>query len=219
MASILIGFRENRHSIRNMNYCKIDANNISLTKVTNEKDTWNAFYDAVGAGCQVAGFLTVFASELSIFTLTVITSERWYTITYAIHLNKRLKLSTAGKIMAVGWIYAVAMAALPLMGISGYSKTRYVVASLQFTGTRLNRVGKITLVDWTYAVTMHFLHLALAMHFTLHIGSVQAWTRLCQGVFGGKDQSAVKILSAVVTSHESCTHAWFEHESNLFSVI
>jgi len=74
----------------------------------------------------VAGFLTVFASELSIFTLTVITSERWYTITYAIHLNKRLKLSTAGKIMAVGWIYAVAMAALPLMGISGYSKTRYV---------------------------------------------------------------------------------------------
>ncbi|PNF24003.1 hypothetical protein B7P43_G08640 [Cryptotermes secundus] len=76
-----------------------------------------------GGGCQVAGFLTVFASELSIFTLTVITCERWYTITYAIHLNKRLKLSTAGKIMAVGWLYAVAMAALPLMGVSGYSKT------------------------------------------------------------------------------------------------
>ncbi|KAJ9590047.1 hypothetical protein L9F63_016833, partial [Diploptera punctata] len=77
----------------------------------------------IGPGCQVAGFLTVFASELSIFTLTVITSERWYTITYAIHLNKRLKLSTAGKIMAVGWIYSVGMAALPLVGVSGYSKT------------------------------------------------------------------------------------------------
>ncbi|KDR15184.1 Thyrotropin receptor [Zootermopsis nevadensis] len=76
-----------------------------------------------GAGCQVAGFLTVFASELSIFTLTVITSERWYTITYAIHLNKRLKISTAGKIMAVGWVYAATMAALPLLGISGYAKT------------------------------------------------------------------------------------------------
>nr|CAD7447529.1 unnamed protein product [Timema bartmani] len=78
------------------------------------------------AGCQVAGFLTVFASELSIFTLTVITSERWYTITYAIHLNKRLKLRTAGKIMAAGWLYAVAMAALPLLGVSGYSKTRSI---------------------------------------------------------------------------------------------
>lgn len=156
MASLLIGFKETRHSVRNMNYREIDANDVSLTKVTNEKDTrtlgqWTAFYDAVGAGCQVAGFLTVFASELSIFTLTVITSERWYTITYAIHLNKRLKLSTAGKIMAVGWIYAVAMAALPLMGISGYSKTRFVVASLRCTGARLDRVGKITLVDWTYA--------------------------------------------------------------------
>ena len=98
----------------------------------------------------MAGFLTVFASELSIFTLTVITCERWYTITYAIHLNKRLKLSTAGKIMAVGWIYAVAMAALPLMGISGYSKTRYVVAFLQLTGARphrLHKVSKITQVD------------------------------------------------------------------------
>jgi hypothetical protein len=88
------------------------------------------------------GFLTVFASELSIFTLTVITSERWYTITYAIHLNKQLKLSTAGKIMAVGWIYAVAMAALPLMGISGY-----VVASLQCIGARIVKVRKIMLVD------------------------------------------------------------------------
>lgn len=107
----------------------------------------NCIYDAAGAGCQVAGFLTVFASELSIFTLTVITSERWYTITYAIHLNKRLKLSTAGKIMAVGWIYAVAMAALPLMGISGYSKTRYAVASLYRIGAKLGKVGKITPVD------------------------------------------------------------------------
>ncbi|XP_075229553.1 lutropin-choriogonadotropic hormone receptor-like [Lycorma delicatula] len=42
-----------------------------------------------GMGCRVAGFLTVFASE------------RWYTITYAIHLNKRLKLCTATKIMVI----------------------------------------------------------------------------------------------------------------------
>ncbi|KAJ9578152.1 hypothetical protein L9F63_024987, partial [Diploptera punctata] len=68
-------------------------------------------------GCQIAGFLTVFASELSIYTLTVITSERWYAITYALHLERRLRLSTAG------WLYAITMATLPLLGISGYSKT------------------------------------------------------------------------------------------------
>ncbi|KAJ4437362.1 hypothetical protein ANN_17503 [Periplaneta americana] len=76
-----------------------------------------------GPGCQVAGFLTVFASELSIYTLTVITSERWYAITYAMHLDKRLRLSTAGKVMAAGWLYSITMATLPLLGISGYSKT------------------------------------------------------------------------------------------------
>ncbi|XP_033608882.1 lutropin-choriogonadotropic hormone receptor isoform X2 [Cryptotermes secundus] len=76
-----------------------------------------------GPGCQIAGFLTVFASELSIYTLTVITSERWYAITYAMHLDKRLRLSTAFKVMGFGWLYAVTMATLPLLGISGYSKT------------------------------------------------------------------------------------------------
>ncbi|XP_014248617.1 lutropin-choriogonadotropic hormone receptor-like [Cimex lectularius] len=87
-------------------------------------DYFNAAIDwQSGLGCQVAGFLTVFSSELSVLTLTVITTERWYTITYAIHMNKRLKLSTAVKIMAAGWVYAIIMAALPLMGVSGYYKT------------------------------------------------------------------------------------------------
>ncbi|XP_039282998.1 LOW QUALITY PROTEIN: lutropin-choriogonadotropic hormone receptor [Nilaparvata lugens] len=76
-----------------------------------------------GIGCQAAGFLTVFASELSVFTLSVITSERWYTITYAIHLNKRLRLGSASRIMAAGWLYSIAMAALPLLGVSSYSIT------------------------------------------------------------------------------------------------
>lgn len=88
-------------------------------------DIIDAFITLLGQGCSVAGFLTVFACELSIFTLAVITVERWYTITYAIHLNRRLRLSSAVKIMAAGWVYATSMAALPLFGVSGYSKTRY----------------------------------------------------------------------------------------------
>lgn len=77
-----------------------------------------------GEGCRIAGFLTVFACELSIFTLAVITVERWYTITYAIHLNRRLRLSSAAKLMAMGWLYSLVMAALPLVGVSSYAKTR-----------------------------------------------------------------------------------------------
>ena len=69
---------------------------------------------------QVAGFLTVFSSELSVFVLMVITMERWYAISYAIHLTKRLRIRQAWGLMVTGWLYASTMALLPLVGVSGY---------------------------------------------------------------------------------------------------
>lgn len=81
------------------------------------------FFLWLGVGCQAAGFITVLASELSIYSLTVITLERWYAITYAIHLNRRLKLGLAIKVMIGGWIYSIFMALLPNLGVSGYSRT------------------------------------------------------------------------------------------------
>ncbi|XP_055543900.1 follicle-stimulating hormone receptor isoform X2 [Wyeomyia smithii] len=82
-----------------------------------------AFDWQYGSGCKVAGFLTVFASHLSIFTLTIVTLERWFAITHAIYLNHRIKFSAATYIMISGWIYSFVMAALPLFGISNYSST------------------------------------------------------------------------------------------------
>ncbi|XP_068082589.1 follicle-stimulating hormone receptor isoform X2 [Anabrus simplex] len=76
-----------------------------------------------GAGCQVAGFLTVFASQLSVYTLTILTLERWVAITYALYLNKRLKLRASAHLMTAGWLYSLTMAVLPLVGISNYSAT------------------------------------------------------------------------------------------------
>ncbi len=71
---------------------------------------------------QVAGFFGVLSSELSIFTLAVITLERNYAITHAMHLNKRLSLRHAAYIMACGWTYGILMASMPLVGISDYRK-------------------------------------------------------------------------------------------------
>ncbi|CAG7786862.1 unnamed protein product [Allacma fusca] len=73
-------------------------------------------------GCQTAGFLGVLSSELSVYTLAVITMERHYAITHAMHLNKRLSVRHASYIMVVGWIFALIMAVLPLFGISDYRK-------------------------------------------------------------------------------------------------
>ncbi|XP_012214508.2 lutropin-choriogonadotropic hormone receptor isoform X2 [Linepithema humile] len=76
----------------------------------------------MSAGCQLAGFLGVLSSELSVYTLAVITLERNYAITHAMHLNKRLSLKHAGYIMTIGWCFALSMASLPLLGISDYRK-------------------------------------------------------------------------------------------------
>lgn len=76
----------------------------------------------MSVGCQLAGFLAVLSSELSVFTLAVITLERNYAITHAMHLNKRLSLRHAGYIMSIGWIFSISMAILPLFGISDYRK-------------------------------------------------------------------------------------------------
>lgn len=42
----------------------------------------------LSSACQTAGFMGVLSSELSVFTLAVITMERHYAITHAMHLNK-----------------------------------------------------------------------------------------------------------------------------------
>ncbi|OWF37319.1 leucine-rich repeat-containing G-protein coupled receptor 5-like [Mizuhopecten yessoensis] len=73
-------------------------------------------------GCLVAGFLGVFSSELSVFTLTVITVERYYAISHALQFNKRLTLKSAGVVMTGGWIFCIGVASLPLFEISDYRK-------------------------------------------------------------------------------------------------
>lgn len=75
-----------------------------------------------GVGCEIAGFLSVFGGELSVYTLSTITVERWHTITHALRLERRLGLRHASVIMVVGWVLCLGMALLPLMGVSSYNK-------------------------------------------------------------------------------------------------
>ncbi|KAH9424534.1 Protein-hormone receptor, partial [Dermatophagoides pteronyssinus] len=72
--------------------------------------------------CQLTGFAGVFSAELSVYTLAVITLERNYAITHAMHLNKRLSFRAAIMVMSFGWFFALSMALLPLFGISDYRK-------------------------------------------------------------------------------------------------
>lgn len=75
-----------------------------------------------GPGCSAAGFLSVFGGELSVYTLSTITLERWHTITNALQVERRLVLKQAASIMAAGWLISLGMGMLPLVGVSSYAK-------------------------------------------------------------------------------------------------
>ncbi|XP_069098192.1 follicle-stimulating hormone receptor-like [Pleurodeles waltl] len=72
--------------------------------------------------CIPNACFTVFASELSVYTLTVITLERWHTITYAMQLDRNVRFRHATVIMVTGWVFAFTVAILPIFGVSSHMK-------------------------------------------------------------------------------------------------
>ncbi|CAL4071203.1 unnamed protein product, partial [Meganyctiphanes norvegica] len=67
--------------------------------------------------CQLAGFFSTFSSELSVFTLTVITIHRLAVITFPFRVS-RLNMSWSRAIMALVWLTVGLLAGLPLADIS-----------------------------------------------------------------------------------------------------
>ncbi|CAJ0961777.1 unnamed protein product, partial [Mesorhabditis belari] len=73
-----------------------------------------------GWGCSVAGFLAVFASQLSIISMFFIAFEMAYNTRKAIY-GRRLGIGVGMSMMIGGYFFAAFMAILPLFGISSYS--------------------------------------------------------------------------------------------------
>lgn len=73
-------------------------------------------------GCKTAGFLAVLSSETSVFTLTVITVERYIAITHALDITKKMSLKKTAVVMSTGWCFALITASLPLFDVSDYTK-------------------------------------------------------------------------------------------------
>ncbi|CAD5231092.1 unnamed protein product [Bursaphelenchus xylophilus] len=86
--------------------------------------TANQYYNhavewQTGWGCNVVGFISVFASELSIVSMLMIAFEIYYNARYAFY-GKWMSSTTAYITIFLGYLYAFVMAALPLFGISSY---------------------------------------------------------------------------------------------------
>ncbi|XP_061589503.1 thyrotropin receptor-like [Cololabis saira] len=75
-----------------------------------------------GSGCSLAGMLSVFASELSVYTLSVITLQRWHAIANAMRLERKMRLRHAMVLMLLGWLLCATAALLPVFGVNTYQK-------------------------------------------------------------------------------------------------
>uniref|UniRef100_A0A0N5A2T8 G_PROTEIN_RECEP_F1_2 domain-containing protein n=1 Tax=Parastrongyloides trichosuri TaxID=131310 RepID=A0A0N5A2T8_PARTI len=89
--------------------------------------TANEYYNhavewQTGWGCMVAGFLSVFASELSIISMFMIAFEIFYNTKYAFY-GKLMRSKLAYPMIFFGYAFATTMATLPLFGISSYQRT------------------------------------------------------------------------------------------------
>ncbi len=82
----------------------------------------SALYWQNGPGCKAAGFIAVFASELSVFILVLLTLERVHTIRYTFNTNEKGKMNVAITFSVIAVLLSAMLASLPLVGINSYSK-------------------------------------------------------------------------------------------------
>ena len=89
--------------------------------------TSGAYYNAAvdwqtGPGCAAAGFFAVFSSQLSVSSMLLLSFEVWYTTCFAIY-GRVFTFRLAQRLMALAWLLALTLAALPIAGVSSYSAT------------------------------------------------------------------------------------------------
>lgn len=74
-----------------------------------------------GVGCQVVGFLSIFASESSVFLLTLAALERGFSVKCSAKFETKTPFSSLRAIILLCAALALTIATVPLLGGSGYS--------------------------------------------------------------------------------------------------
>ncbi|XP_034752863.1 thyrotropin receptor-like [Etheostoma cragini] len=126
-----------------------------------------------GGGCNLAGTLSVFASELSVYTLTLISIQRWHAIFYAMRPDKKMRLRHAAVLMLAGWLLCVILALLPLVGVSSYQKVSICLPMETETSVARAYVVSVLMVNVIafMVVCLCYLHIYCMVHNPQHQSS------------------------------------------------
>ncbi|CAL4078603.1 unnamed protein product, partial [Meganyctiphanes norvegica] len=138
--------------------------------------------------CNLAGFFSTFSSELSVFTLTVITLHRFAVINFPFRVS-RLTLGWSRTIMAVVWFSVILLAGLPLIDIP-YFKNFYgrsgVCLALHITNEKPS--------GWEYSI---FVFLVLNM-ISFSVIAASYWSMYHTAI---SSRAAVRTEQEVIETH------------------
>ncbi|XP_023268423.1 thyrotropin receptor-like [Seriola lalandi dorsalis] len=126
-----------------------------------------------GSGCNLAGTLSVFASELSVYTLTLISLQRWHAIFYAMRPDRNMRLRHAAVLMLVGWLLCAVLALLPLFGVSSYQRVSICLPMDTETTAAQAYVVSILMINIMafMVVCLCYLHIYCMVHNPQHQSS------------------------------------------------
>lgn len=126
-----------------------------------------------GSGCNLAGTLSVFASELSVYTLTLISLQRWQAIYSAMRPDRKMRLRHVALLMLVGWLLCLILALLPLAGVNSYQKVSICLP--MDTGTSASRAYVVFILMANVlafmVVCLCYLHIYCMVHNPQHQSS------------------------------------------------
>ncbi|XP_032882359.1 thyrotropin receptor [Amblyraja radiata] len=146
-----------------------------------------------GPGCRSAGFFSVFASELSVYTLTAITAERWHAIRFALRLDRKIRRRQAALVMAGGWLACFALALLPVLGVSSYVKVSICLP-----------MDTDSLPARSYVVTVLLLNVAAFLIVCGCYVRIYAAIRSPRPKAGGKDAKMAKKMAVLIFTDFAC---------------
>ncbi|XP_034457600.1 thyrotropin receptor-like isoform X1 [Hippoglossus hippoglossus] len=126
-----------------------------------------------GSGCNLAGALSLFASELSVYTLTLISLQRWHAIFFAMRPDRRMRLRHAAVLMLAGWLLCVILALLPLVGVSSYQRVSICLPMDTDTAAAQAYVVSVLMINVTafVVVCLCYLHIYCMVHNPQHQSS------------------------------------------------
>ena len=98
----------------------------------------------LGSGCNVAGFMLVFYTELSVYVLVVSALERAYSVLRGPCKREKLVGIALG---LLGWILAGLLALLPIVGVNSYNRLPICLFSLSHAQADKIYVGAILVIN------------------------------------------------------------------------